>query len=140
MATEGGGVYMPLDAGFCDTAAARQVRRRLGDAGFYAYVKMHCCLLNEPGGRLPLALADEWEDLAERLCLDVEQTKELVAVMRRYKALELDEDGAVWSPVVVRSMLARDEIKDARRRGAYASAEARRRKKAQGQSAEQSAV
>ncbi len=139
MATRGGGVYFPVDAGFCDTQAARQVSRRLGDAGFHAYVRLLCSLLNEPGGRLMLGTEDEWADLTDRLGLSDEDTRELVAVMERYGALAR-EDGVVFSPLVSDSIAARDKTVEDRRRGAYASAEARRRKKQEReQSAEQSA-
>lgn len=44
-----GGAYFPCNAGFCETTVARQVTRRLGDAGFHAYVRLLCLLLNEGG-------------------------------------------------------------------------------------------
>lgn len=129
MATRGGGVYFPVDAGFCDTTVARMVTRRLGADGFLAYVRMLCCLLNEPGGRLPLSLDDEWEVLADRLGLPVDTARELVALMERYGALERpDGGGYVMSPQVSSAIVARDEIVEKRRAAGRASGEARRRK------------
>lgn len=123
-----GGAYFPCNAGFCDTTVARQVTRRLGDAGFHAYVRLLCLLLNEGGGRLPLSLPEEWDDLAERVGLDGEGTGELVALMKRYGALA-DGDGYVYSPLVSESLAARDEISEKRRAAGRASGEARRRRK-----------
>lgn len=123
-----GGAYFPCNAGFCDTTVARQVTRRLGDAGFHAYVRLLCLLLNEGGGRLPLSLPEEWDDLAERVGLDGEGTGELVALMKRYGALT-DGDGYVYSPLVSESLATRDEISEKRRAAGRASGEARRRRK-----------
>jgi hypothetical protein len=123
-----GGAYFPANAGFCDTTVARQVTRRLGDAGFHAYVRLLCLLLNEEGGRLPLSLPEEWDDLAERVGLDGEATGELVALMARYGALARG-DGYVYSPLVSESLAARDEISEKRRAAGRASGEARRRRR-----------
>ena len=133
-----GGAYFPANAGFCDTTVARQVTRRLGDAGFHAYVRLLCLLLNEEGGRLPLSLPEEWDDLAERVGLDGTATGELVALMERYGALARG-DGYVYSPLVSESLAQFAEARGARARGARASAEVRRRKRDAKQSAEQSA-
>lgn len=133
-----GGAYFPANAGFCDTTVARQVTRRLGDAGFHAYVRLLCLLLNEEGGRLPLSLPEEWDDLAERVGLDGAATGELVALMERYGALARG-DGYVYSPLVSESLAQFEEAREARTRGARASAEVRRRKRDAKQSAEQSA-
>lgn len=126
-----GGAYFPCNAGFCETTVARQVTRRLGDAGFHAYVRLLCLLLNEGGGRLPLSLPEEWEDLAERVGLDGDATGELVALMQRYGALARG-DGYVYSPLVSESLAARDEISEKRRAAGRASGEARRRRKEAG--------
>lgn len=123
-----GGAYFPANAGFCDTTVARQVTRRLGDAGFHAYVRLLCLLLNEEGGRLPLSLPEEWDDLAERVGLDGGATGELVALMERYGALSRG-DGYVFSPLVSESLAARDEISEKRRAAGRASGEARRRRR-----------
>lgn len=123
-----GGAYFPANAGFCDTTVARQVTRRLGDAGFHAYVRLLCLLLNEEGGRLPLSLPEEWDDLAERVGLDGGATGELVALMERYGALARG-DGYVYSPLVSESLAARDEISEKRRAAGRASGEARRRRR-----------
>lgn len=123
-----GGAYFPANAGFCDTTVARQVTRRLGDAGFHAYVRLLCLLLNEEGGRLPLSLPEEWDDLAERVGLDGAATGELVALMERYGALARG-DGYVYSPLVSESLAARDEISEKRRAAGRASGEARRRRR-----------
>jgi hypothetical protein len=131
-----GGAYFPANAGFCDTTVARQVTRRLGDAGFHAYVRLLCLLLNEKGGRLPLSLPEEWDDLAERVGLDGGATGELVALMGRYGALARG-DGYVYSPLVSESLAQFEEAREARARGARASAEVRRRKRDAKQSAEQ---
>lgn len=133
-----GGAYFPANAGFCDTTVARQVTRRLGDAGFHAYVRLLCLLLNEGGGRLPLSLPEEWDDLAERVGLDGDATGELVALMQRYGALARG-DGYVYSPLVSESLAQFEEAREARARGARASAEVRRRKRDAKQSAEQNA-
>lgn len=123
-----GGAYFPANAGFCDTTVARQVTRRLGDAGFHAYVRMLCLLLNEEGGRLPLSLPEEWDDLAERVGLGGDEAGELVALMERYGALSRG-DGYVYSPLVSESLAARDEISEKRRAAGRASGEARRRRR-----------
>ncbi|MCI6273923.1 MAG: hypothetical protein MR611_04560 [Coriobacteriaceae bacterium] len=126
-----GGAYFPANAGFCDTTVARQVTRRLGDAGFHAYVRLLCLLLNEGGGRLPLSLPEEWDDLAERVGLDGDAPGELVALMQRYGALARG-DGYVYAPLVSESLAARDEISEKRRAAGRASGEARRRRKEAG--------
>ena len=119
MATKGGGVYFPVDAGFCDTQAARQVVRHLGDSGFRAYVRLLCSLLNEDGGRLMLSLEDEWADLADVLGLSIDRTRELVALMERYGALvRPDGGGYVFSPMVSESISARNETVEKRRKAA----------------------
>lgn len=123
-----GGAYFPCNAGFCETTVARQVTRRLGDAGFHAYVRMLCLLLNEEGGRLPLSLPEEWDDLAERVGLDGEATGELVALMERYGALARG-DGYVYSPLVSEGLAAHDELIEKRRAAGRASGEARRRRR-----------
>lgn len=133
-----GGAYFPCNAGFCETTVARQVTRRLGDAGFHAYVRLLCLLLNEEGGRLPLSLPEEWDDLAERVGLGGDEAGELVALMGRYGALARG-DGYVYSPLVSESLAQFEEAREARARGARASAEVRRRKRDTKQSAEQSA-
>lgn len=120
MATRGGGVYFPVDAGFCDTQAARQVTRRFGPAGFAAYVRLLCMMLREDGGRLSVALADDWADVADQLGMGEDEARELVAVLAHYGAVVLDEDGALWSPLVSASIAARDEISEKRRRAAEA--------------------
>jgi hypothetical protein len=116
MATRGGGVYFPVDAGFCDTTVARQIGRRLGAVGQWAYVRTLCCLLNEPGGRLPLASEDEWADLADRLRLPSEDCRELVALMEHYGALER-EGGYVFSVAVSDSIAAREAKREAAMKG-----------------------
>lgn len=124
-----GGAYFPANAGFCDTTVARQVTRRLGDAGFHAYVRLLCLLLNEGGGRLPLSLPEEWEDLAERVGLDGDATGELVALMQRYGALARG-DGYVYSPLVSESLAQFEEARDAKSRAARARWDKERRRKA----------
>ena len=124
-----GGAYFPANAGFCDTTVARQVTRRLGDAGFHAYVRLLCLLLNEEGGRLPLSLPEEWDDLAERVGLDGGATGELVALMARYGALA-QGDGYVYSPLVSESLAQFEEARDAKSRAARARWDKERRRKA----------
>ena len=119
MATRGGGVYFPVDAGFCDTQAARQVTRRFGPAGFCAYVRLLCMMLREDGGRLSVALDDDWADVADQLGMGEDEARELVAVLAHYGAVVL-EDGALWSPLVAESIAARDEISEKRRKAAEA--------------------
>ncbi len=121
MATRGGGVYFPVDAGFCDTTVARQIGRRLGAEGQWAYLRLLTSLLNEGDGRLPLAAEDEWEDLADRLGLPPDGTRELVSLMEHYGALlRPDGGGYVFSPLVSESITARDETKERGRRAAAA--------------------
>lgn len=119
MATRGGGVYFPVDAGFCDTQAARQVTRRYGAEGFLAYVRLLCMLLREDGGRLSVGLEEDWEDVADQLGMDDDAARELVAVLSHYGAVVL-EDGALWSPLVTESIAARKEITEKRRQAAAA--------------------
>lgn len=119
MATRGGGVYFPVDAGFCDTQAARQVTRRFGPAGFCAYVRLLCMMLREDGGRLSVAMDDDWADVADQLGMGEDEARELVAVLAHYGAVVL-EDGALWSPLVSESIAARDEISEKRRKAAEA--------------------
>lgn len=119
MATRGGGVYFPVDAGFCDTQAARQVTRRYGAEGFLAYVRLLCMLLREDGGRLSVGLDEDWEDVADQLGMDEDAARELVAVLAHYGAVVL-EDGALWSPLVTESIAARKEITEKRRLAAAA--------------------
>lgn len=122
MATRGGGVYFPVDAGFCDTQAARQVRRRLGDRGFCAYVRLLCMLVREPSGGLRMAWErdgpsggplineddDSW-DVAEQLGMDIQETRTLVWILERYGALVIRADDEKFhSPLV-------DDAIDARR-------------------------
>lgn len=130
MATKGGGVYFPVDAGFCDTQAARQARRRFGAEGFEAYLRLLCMLLREDGGRLLVQLEDDWEDVADQLHLSLEDTQELVAVLHHYGAVVLD-GGAISAPLVSESLAARDEISEKRRAAGIASGKARREKKEQ---------
>ena len=113
-------------AGFCDTTMARQATRKLGDKGFHAYVRMLCLLLNETGGRLPLSLDDEWDDLSDRLGIDVDETKELVALMEHYGVLEVGE-GYVFSPAVSESIAAVEMYREAGSRGGKKSADARKK-------------
>lgn len=122
-----GGVYFPVRAGFCDTTVARQITRRLGDAGFHAYVRLLCLLLNEECGRLPLQLEEEWEDLADRVGLDQEGAKELVEVMRHYKAAVV-EGGELWSPLVSEALETYGATKAERTERARKAANARWRK------------
>ena len=119
MATRGGGVYFPVDAGFCDTQAARQVTRRYGAEGFLAYMRLLCMLLREDGGRLSVGLEEDWEDVADQLGMDEDASRELVAVLAHYGAVIL-EDGALWSPLVTESIAARKEITEKRRQAAAA--------------------
>lgn len=119
MATRGGGVYFPVDAGFCDTQAARQVTRRYGAEGFLAYVRLLCMMLREDGGRLSVALDDDWADVADQLGMGDDEARELVAVLAHYGAVVL-EDGALWSPLVTESIEARKEITEKRRQAAAA--------------------
>lgn len=118
MATKRGGVYFPVDSGFCDTQAARQVVRHLGDSGFVAYVRLLCSLLNEDGGRLMLSIDDEWADLADSIGLTVEGTRELVALMERYGALVRPDGGPyVFSPMVSQGIAAREKKREAAAKG-----------------------
>ncbi len=116
MATRGGGVYFPVDAGFCDTQAARQVTRRFGPAGFCAYVRLLCMMLREDGGRLSVALDDDWADVADQLGMGEDEARELVAVLAHYGAVVL-EDGALWSPLVSASVAAREKKREAAIKG-----------------------
>lgn len=134
-----GGAYFPANAGFCDTTVARQVTRRLGDAGFHAYVRLLCLLLNEEGGRLPLSLPEEWDDLAERVGLDGGATGELVALMERYGALARG-DGYVYSPPVSESLAQFEEARDAKSRAARARWDKERRRKAEEHGADDDAA
>lgn len=119
MATRGGGVYFPVDAGFCDTQAARQVTRRYGAEGFLAYVRLLCMMLREDGGRLSVGLDEDWADVADQIGMDEDAARELVAVLAHYGAVVL-EDGALWSPLVTESIAARKEITEKRRQAAAA--------------------
>lgn len=116
MATRGGGVYFPVDAGFCDTQAARQVTRRYGPAGFLAYVRLLCMMLREDGGRLSVALDDDWADVADQLGMDEGEARELVAVLAHYGAVVM-EDGELWSPLVSASVAAREKKREAAIKG-----------------------
>ena len=116
MATRGGGVYFPVDAGFCDTQGARQVTRRFGPAGFCAYVRLLCMMLREDGGRLSVALDDDWADVADQLGMGEDEARELVAVLAHYGAVVL-EDGALWSPLVSASVAAREKKREAAIKG-----------------------
>lgn len=116
MATRGGGVYFPVDAGFCDTQAARQVTRRFGPAGFCAYVRLLCMMLREDGGRLSVALDDDWADVADQLGMGEDEARELVAMLAHYGAVVL-EDGALWSPLVSASVAAREKKREAAIKG-----------------------
>lgn len=116
MATRGGGVYFPVDAGFCDTQAARQVTRRFGPAGFCAYVRLLCMMLREDGGRLSVALDDDWADVADQLGMGDDEARELVAVLAHYGAVVLD-DGTLWSPLVSASVAAREKKREAAIKG-----------------------
>ena len=119
MATRGGGVYFPVDAGFCDTQAARQVTRRYGDEGFAAYVRLLCMMLREDGGRLSVELEDDWEDVADQLGMGSDDARGLVATLAHYGAVVV-EGGRMWSPLVSESIAARDEISEKRRKAAEA--------------------
>jgi hypothetical protein len=119
VATRGGGVYFPVDAGFCDTQAARQVSRRYGAEGFAAYVRLLCMMLREDGGRLSVELEDDWEDVADQLGMGSEDARGLVATLAHYGAVVV-EGGRMWSPLVSESIAARDEISEKRRKAAEA--------------------
>ena len=116
-----GGVYFPVDAAFCETQAARQVRHRYGYHGFYAYVCLMCALLAEDGGRMALASDDDWTDLADRLGYgeDVATVRELVAVLDHYGAV-VTESGVVFSPLVSSGIVAREETVRRAKAGAAA--------------------
>lgn len=116
MATRGGGVYFPVDAGFCDTTVARQIGRRLGAVGQWAYVRTLCCLLNEPGGRLPLSSDEEFADLADRLDLSIEDCRALLDLMEHYGAL-VRENGYVYSVTVSDGIAAREAKREGARKG-----------------------
>lgn len=120
MAARTGGVYFPVDASFCDTQAARQVRRRFGAEGFEAYIRLLCMLLREDGGRLSVQLEDDWADIADQLHMTPEDTQELIAVLTHYGALESDDGGWLSAPIVSDSLLARDEISEMRSKAAKA--------------------
>jgi hypothetical protein len=119
VATRGGGVYFPVDAGFCDTQAARQVSRRYGAEGFAAYVRLLCMMLREDGGSLSVELEDDWEDVADQLGMGSEDARGLVATLAHYGAVVV-EGGRMWSPLVSESIAARDEISEKRRKAAEA--------------------
>lgn len=123
-----GGVYFPVTADFCDTQAARMVRRRFGAEGFEAYVRLLCSLLSEEGGRLTLSGPDDWEDLADRLGMGPDGCRELVAVLAHYNAVVL-EDGILFAPLVSESISAYLEIREKRAAAGRASGEARRRRR-----------
>lgn len=129
MATEQGGVYFPVRAGFCDDQCARQVRRRFGHEGFDAYVTLMCLLLREDGGRLSLALDEDWEDLGEQLFgMDKPRLQAFLAVLEHYGAVVL-EDGTLFSPLVSGAIATYKDVKEQKSRAGKASAEARKRKK-----------
>ncbi len=119
MATRGGGVYFPVDAGFCDTQAARQVTRRYGAEGFLAYVRLLCMLLREDGGRLSVGLEEDWEDIADQVGLDCDATRGVVSCLAHYGALVV-EDGTLFSPLVSSGIAAREDISEKRRAAAQA--------------------
>lgn len=119
MASVTGGVYVPLDAGFCDTQAVRQVRRRFGAEGFEAYVRLLCMLLREPSGRISVQLEDDWADVADQLGMGEDEARELVAILTHYEALVV-EDGSLWSPLVSKSIADRNELTERRKRAAQA--------------------
>ncbi len=76
-------------------------------------------MLREDGGRLSVALDDDWADVADQLGMGEDEARELVAVLAHYGAVVL-EDGALWSPLVAESIAARDEISEKRRKAAEA--------------------
>lgn len=120
MSGEQGGVYFPVRSGFCDDQCARQVRRRFGHQGFDAYVKLLCLLLREDGGRLSLALDDDWDDLGDQLYgMDRERLKEFISVLAHYGAV-VCEGQVLYSPLVSESMVAFTESRDAKSRAARA--------------------
>lgn len=119
MATRTGGVYFPVDASFCDTQAARQVRRRFGAEGFEAYIRLLCMLLREDGGRLSVQLEDDWADIADQLHMTPEDTQELVVLLSRYGAV-VHDGGWLSALIVSDSLLARDEISEMRSKAAKA--------------------
>lgn len=121
-------IYLPIDASFCDTAATRRVMSKYGYQGFYAYARLLCMMLSEPTGKLPVELEEDWKDLAEQFKMSVKDAKELIATLQHYDALGIEE-GKLYSLDIIESMTARMEYEDARRKGAYAAAEAKRQKK-----------
>ena len=132
MSGEQGGVYFPVRSGFCDDQLARQVRRRFGHQGFDAYVKLLCLLLREDGGRLSLALDDDWDDLGEQLYgMDRTRLEEFLAVLAHYGAV-VHEGQVLYSPLVSEAIAQYDSAKSAAVRRGKASAEARRKKKEEG--------
>ena len=118
MASSTGGVYFPVDTSFCETQAARQVIRRFGADGFLAYVRLLCMMLREDGGRLSVALDDDWEDIAYQLGIDTDAAQELVGVLVHYGALVMDA-GHVWCPLVSESIAKREERSARGRRAAH---------------------
>lgn len=117
MASGTGGVYFPVDTSFCETQAARQVIRRFGADGFLAYVRLLCMMLREEGGRLSVALDDDWDDIAYQLGIDTDAARELIGVLVHYGALVMDA-GYVWCPLVSESIATRNALSERNRAAA----------------------
>lgn len=105
-----------MDAGFCETQAARQVMRRFGAEGFVAYVRLLCMMLREDGGALRVGLGQDWEDIADQLGMGVDECRELVAVLAHYGAV-VEASGMLTAPVVADGVEARRKKVEAGRRG-----------------------
>ena len=73
-------------------------------------------MLREDGGRLSVALDDDWADVADQLGMGEDEARELVAVLAHYGAVVL-EDGALWSPLVSASVAAREKKREAAIKG-----------------------
>lgn len=120
-------IYLPIDASFCDTAAARRAMSKYGYQGFYAYARLLCMMLSEPTGKLPVELEEDWQDLADQFKMSVKDTKELIATLQHYDALGIEE-GKLYSLDIIESINLRSEYEERGRRAGKASAEARRKK------------
>ena len=125
MATQGGGVYYPLHATFCDTQASRRVKRAYGPSGFEAYVRLVCALLSEPDGMLVVEDNEDWADLAEQVFMPGMDIKGLVALLCKYGDFRLD-GGRLSNPAVLESIRMRKELAERGRKAGMASGKARK--------------
>lgn len=134
MAEVTNGIWVRADNALAFDMEARRIRARFGWAGWGLYVGLLCLLVNQPGAEADVSDADGWSVLALAMGAEEATLRELVAHLAERGLADADAlaDGRLALDASTRAVGDVEALRASRSRAGKASAEARRRRRADG--------